>query len=102
LCEADNTADLHLLRRTAGALALRMTECLGCLFEPALRNAKEYDQKVEYTHLNPVKAGLVRRAQDRGGPSLNEHSGMSAPEQERRCSVAIERVRMFSDARTRI
>lgn len=33
-------------------------------FERALRTVKEYNGKVEYIHLNPVKAGLVRRPQD--------------------------------------
>ncbi len=27
----------------------------------ALRTVKEYNEKVEYIHLNPVKAGLVKR-----------------------------------------
>jgi putative transposase len=31
-------------------------------FDRALRSVKEYQDKVEYIHLNPVKAGLVRRA----------------------------------------
>jgi putative transposase len=31
-------------------------------FDRALRTVKEYNEKVEYIHLNPVKAGLVSRA----------------------------------------
>ncbi len=30
----------------------------------ALRTVKEYNEKVEYIHLNPVKAGLVIRPQN--------------------------------------
>jgi hypothetical protein len=36
-------------------------------FDRALRSVKEYYEKVEYTHLNPVRAGLVKRAEDGGG-----------------------------------
>ena len=31
-------------------------------FDRALRRVKEYYEKVEYIHLNPVRAGLVKRA----------------------------------------
>jgi REP element-mobilizing transposase RayT len=41
----------------------------GLLFQPrffdrALRTVREYNQKVQYIHLNPVTAGLVRRPED--------------------------------------
>jgi REP-associated tyrosine transposase len=54
-------------------------------FDRALRTVQEYTEKVEYIHLNPVKAGLVRRPQDWRWSSFNEYSGMSADQQERRC-----------------
>src|SRR5271157_702892 len=46
-------------------------------FDRALRTVKEYNEKVEYIHLNPVRAGLVRHPQDwsrpyRYFPSANE------------------------------
>jgi len=31
-------------------------------FDPALGSVKEYYEKVEYIHLNPLRAGLVKRA----------------------------------------
>jgi len=37
-------------------------EPLLAFFYRALRTVKEYNEKVEYIHLNPVKAGLVSRA----------------------------------------
>jgi REP element-mobilizing transposase RayT len=42
---------------------------LGLLWQPrffdrALRTVREYWEKVEYLHQNPVKAGLARRAED--------------------------------------
>jgi REP element-mobilizing transposase RayT len=33
-------------------------------FDRAVRTVKEYYEKVEYIHLNPVTAGLVQRAED--------------------------------------
>ena len=71
-------------------------------FDRALRSVQEYSEKVEYIHLNPVKAGVVRRTQDWRWSSFNEYSGMSADEQERRCDLIVDRVRMPSDPHTRI
>jgi hypothetical protein len=34
-------------------------------FDRALRSVKEYYEKVEYIHLNPVRAGHVKRAEER-------------------------------------
>ena len=33
-------------------------------FDRALRSVKEYTEKVEYIHLNPVRAGWVSRPED--------------------------------------
>jgi len=74
----------------------------GRFFDRALRTVEEYNEKVEYIHLNPVKAGLVRSAQDWRWSSANEYSGMSAAEQEQRCGLGIDRVNMPSDPKTRI
>ena len=71
-------------------------------FDRALRTVKEYNEKVEYIHLNPVRAGLVGRPQDWRWSSVNEYSGISANEQKRRCGLTIDRVRIPSDPRTRI
>jgi hypothetical protein len=86
-----------------GALATQVSfASLRTSFDRALRTVQEYSEKVEYIHLNPVKAGLVRRPQDWRWSSFNEYSGMSADEQNRRCGLIIDRVRMPSDPRTRI
>ena len=74
-------------------------------FERALRSVKEYNEKVEYIHLNPVRAGLVSRPEDwsrPAGSSYNEYVGMSADEQNGRCGLIVGRVRMPSDPRARI
>jgi hypothetical protein len=36
----------------------------GRFFDRALRTIKEYNETVEYIHLNPVRRGLDRRAED--------------------------------------
>ena len=59
-------------------------------FDPALRTVKEYNEKVEYIHLNPVRAGLVSRAEDwsrPAGSSYNEYAGASANESVSRRTV---------------
>jgi len=74
----------------------------GRFFDRALRTVKEYNEKVEYIHLNPVRAGLVGRAQDWRWSSVNEYSGMTAAEQMRRCGLTIDRVSLPSDSEARI
>ncbi len=71
-------------------------------FDRALRSVKEYNEKVEYIHMNPVKAGLVRRSQDWRWSSVNEYSGRSAAAEKQRCGLIVDRVRLPSDPRTRI
>jgi hypothetical protein len=74
-------------------------------FDPALRTVKEYNGKVEYTHLNPVRAGLVSRPEDwsrPAGSSYNEYAGMSAEQQKKRCGLIVDRVRMPCEPRARI
>ncbi|MGO8733096.1 MAG: REP-associated tyrosine transposase [Terriglobia bacterium] len=59
-------------------------------FDRALRTVKVYNEKVEYIHLNPVRAGLVSRPEDwsrPAGSSYNEYSGMSADESVSRRTV---------------
>ncbi|MGA2606070.1 MAG: hypothetical protein ABSH01_01280 [Terriglobia bacterium] len=75
---------------------------LRACFDRALRSVKEYDEKVEYIHLNPVRAGLVSRPEDWRWSSYNEYAGMSADEQKKHCGLIVDRVRMPSDARARI
>ncbi len=71
-------------------------------FDRALRTVTEYAEKVEYIHMNPVRAGLVRRPQDWRWSSANEYSGMSAESQNQLCGLTIDRLRIPSDLNTRI
>ncbi len=68
----------------------------------ALRTVKEYNGKVEYIHLNPVRAGLVRRAQEWPWSSVREYSGSLQQEATRHPILPIDRVLPPSDQRTRI
>jgi hypothetical protein len=56
-------------------------------FDGALRSVQEYNAEVESIHLNPVRAGLVSRPEDGRRSSYNECAGMSAQEQNKRCSL---------------
>ena len=56
-------------------------------FDRALRSVKEYNEKVEYIHLNPVRAGLVSRPEDGRWSSCNEYADMSADESVSRRTV---------------
>jgi hypothetical protein len=74
----------------------------GRFFDRALRTVKEYNEKVEYLRLNPVKAGLVGRVEDWRWSSVNEYSGMTAAQQMRRCGLTIDRVSLPLDSQARI
>ena len=56
-------------------------------FDRALRTVKEYNEKVEYIHLNPVRAGLVTRPEDWRRSGYNDYAGMSADESVSRRTV---------------
>lgn len=71
-------------------------------FDRALRTVKEYNETAEYIHMNPVRASLVSRPQDWRWSSFNEYAGTTSDEQNQRCNLVIDRVRMPSDPQTRI
>jgi len=71
-------------------------------FDRALRTVKEYHEKVEYIHLNPVRRGLVKRAEEWRWSSVREYAGVTGEEQERRCGLRIDRVRLPADENARI
>ena len=63
---------------------------------------KEYNEMVEYLHLNPVRRGLVGDTSDWKWSSVHEYAGVAGEEQERRCGVRIDRVCLPADENTRI
>jgi hypothetical protein len=72
------------------------------LFDRANRTVKEHHEKVEYIHLNPVRAGLVSHPQDWRWSSFSEYAGMRPVEQRHCCGLTIDRVTIPADPRTRL
>lgn len=67
-------------------------------FDRALRSVKEYCEKVEYVHLNAVRAGLVKRAA--GWPWLSVHdyaANLSRAVNPNRI-LAVDRIPLPADA----
>jgi len=44
-------------------------------FDRALRTVKEYHEKLEYIHMNPVQARLVNRPEDWPWSSVHDYTG---------------------------
>jgi hypothetical protein len=63
---------------------------------------KEYHNKGETIHFNRVRGGLVKSPEGRKWSSAAEYGGMTAEEQERRCGLRIDRVRLPADENARI
>ena len=68
----------------------------------ALRTVKEYNEKVEYIHLNPVKAGLASRPEDWPWSSVHDYTGSVQRPAATPSGLAIDRVLLPADGRTRI
>jgi tRNA threonylcarbamoyladenosine biosynthesis protein TsaB len=58
-------------------------------YDHALRTVREYNEKVDYIHLNPARRGLLRHATDWKWSSVDEYAGISGEKQERRCGLRI-------------
>ncbi|MGO8736270.1 MAG: REP-associated tyrosine transposase [Terriglobia bacterium] len=71
-------------------------------FDRAQRTVKEYAETIEYIHLNPVKRGLAKRPEDWKWSSFPEYAGVDAAEQQGRCGLTIDRVRLPADQNARI
>jgi REP element-mobilizing transposase RayT len=71
-------------------------------FDRALRTVKEYYEKVEYIHLNPVRAGLAKRAEDWPWSSVRDYAGSVSGAVSPNRVLAIDRISLPADERTRI
>ena len=71
-------------------------------FDRALRTVGEYSEKVQYIHLNPVKAGLANRAEDWPWSSVHDYSGNVNEAPGTASGLAIDRVLLPANERTRI
>ena len=79
----------------------------GCLWQPrffdrALRTVKEYHEACAYIHQNPVKAGLVARAENWMWSSACEYGGGLNRAPAAACGLKIDRFLLPADARARI
>ncbi len=71
-------------------------------FDRALRTVKEYHEKVEYIHLNPVKAGLVRWPEEWPWSSIHGYKGTVKEAPSIPTGLAIDRFLLPADGRARI
>jgi REP element-mobilizing transposase RayT len=71
-------------------------------FDRAVRTVNEYHEKVRYIHENPVKAGLASRPEDWAWSSVHDYTGHVDVAAATTRILAIDRVVLPSDGRTRI
>jgi putative transposase len=71
-------------------------------FDRAVRTVQEYYEKVEYIHLNPVRAGLVERAEDWPWSSVRDYGGNLSALASGHRILPIDQILLPADARTRI
>jgi len=71
-------------------------------FDRALRTVKEYWEKVEYIHQNPVRAGLAKRADDWLWSSAREYTGTLQAAANAHPVLSIDRILLPAEERTRI
>jgi putative transposase len=71
-------------------------------FDRALRTVKEYYDKVDCIHLNPVRAGLVERAEDWPWSSVRDYAGSLSGTGSAHRLLPIDRIHLPTDERTRI
>jgi REP-associated tyrosine transposase len=71
-------------------------------FDRALRTVREYHEKVEYIHLNPVKAGLVTRPEDWPWSSVHDYVGNVNDHPVTPSGLSVDRVLLPADQHTRI
>jgi putative transposase len=74
----------------------------GQAFDHAVRTVKDYWETVDYIHLNPVRRGLVKRPEEWKWSSFPECAGVGAAEEQTRCGLTIDRVRLPADETARI
>jgi putative transposase len=71
-------------------------------FDRALRTVREYNEKVEYIHLNPARAGLASRAEEWPWSSVHDYTGSVERPVARPSGLEIDRVLLPADEHSRI
>jgi len=74
----------------------------GRFFDRALRTVKEYQETVEYIHLNPLRRGLVKRPEDWKWSSVHAYAFPALPQARHQPPLRIDHVRIPADERARI
>jgi len=63
---------------------------------------KEYQDTVEYIHLNPLRRGLVKAPEDWKWSSVHEYAFPALPQARHETPLRIDRVGIPADERARI
>ena len=71
-------------------------------FDHALRTVKDYGETVEYIHLNPVIRSLVKWSEEWNWSGFPEYADVDAAQQQSRCGLTIDRLRLPADEKARI
>jgi putative transposase len=71
-------------------------------FDRALRTVREYHEKVQYIHLNPVKAGRVGRAEDWPWSSVHDYTGSVNDTPFTPSGLSVDRILLPADPNIRI
>jgi len=71
-------------------------------FDCGLRTVREYHEKVDYIHLNPVKAGWASRPEDWPWSSVHDYAGNITDAPATSSGLSVDRVLLPAAPRTRI
>ncbi len=74
----------------------------GRFFDRALRTVKEYNEKVEYIHLNSVTAGIVKRPEDWKWSSVHDYTGTVKAPSGTGSPFPVDRILLPAEEKTRI
>jgi putative transposase len=99
-----------VMESTKGGATKRINRCRresGLLFQPrffdrALRTVREYNEKVQYIHLNPVKAGLASHPEDWPWSSVHDNTGSINRAPATPSGLSVDRVLLPADEHTSI
>jgi putative transposase len=71
-------------------------------FDRALRTVREYNEKLEYIHLNPVRAGLASGAEEWPWSSVHDYTGSVQRPVATPSGLCIDRIMLPADERARM
>ena len=94
--KVSSTRQINARRGEAGQL------WQGRFFDRALRTVKEYWKTVEYVHLNAMRRGLVKRAENWKWSSVHEYASQRGADTWSAPTLRIDPVRIPTDEKARI